>query len=252
MEPNYKKVIIIDDEADGRDIIALLLEQNFPDLQLDGSADGVSSGLALISRVQPDIIFLDVEMPDGKAFDLLQACPGLQAAVILVTAYDQYALQAIKASVLDYLLKPVSRDEFVQAVHKALKTRHTGKVPDWSALLENVNRHLTVRKIRIPTLNGFSLVNTDDIVRCEASGNYTIISFTDQSRITASQNLGEYETELRSYGFIRIHHKHLININYIQEYNKGKKGGGFVTLKSRETLEVSSRRRAALFQAFEK
>lgn len=251
MEPLIK-IVIIDDEADGRNIIALLLEQHFPFLQLKGYAENVTEGLKLIKEVKPDLIFLDVEMPDGTGFDLLSACNGLQPQVILVTAHNHYALTAIKASVLDYLLKPVSREEFITAVNKALNRYKQEEKTDLSVLLESVNRHLKIRKVRIPTLSGFSLVNADDIVRCEASGNYTIISFADHTRIIASQALGEYEAELKNYGFVRIHHKHLININKVLEYNKGKVGGGFVTLTGREVLEVSARRKADFLHAFGK
>jgi two-component system, LytTR family, response regulator len=249
MEPIIKTVII-DDEADGRNIIALLLEQHFPFLQLNGCAENVKEGLKLVREIKPDLIFLDVQMPDGTGFDLLSACCDLQPQVILVTAYNHYAITAIKASVLDYLLKPVNREEFITAVNKALNKYRKEDKTDLSVLLESVNRHLTIRKVRIPTLSGFSVVSADDIVRCEASGNYTIISFADQTKIVASQTLGEYEAELKSYGFVRIHHKHLININKVLEYNKGKAGGGFVTLTGREVLEVSARRKANFLHAF--
>ncbi len=252
MEP-FTKVIIIDDEPDGRNIIALLLEQNFPTLYLAGQAENVAEGINLIRNLKPDLIFLDVEMPDGTAFDLLEACNSLSMNVILVTAHNHYAIKAIKASVLDYLLKPVNREDFITAVNHALgKTKRGNDTPDLTAMLESVNRHLKIRKIRIPTLNGFSLVNADDIVRCEASGNYTIISFTDSSKITASQTLGDYESELKGYGFVRIHHKHLININQVLEYSKGKSGGGYVTLTGREVLEVSARRKADFLQVLGK
>ncbi len=250
MEPLIK-IAIIDDEADGRNIIALLLEEHFPALKIVGCAANVAGGLKLIAEMKPDIIFLDVEMPDGSGFDLLAACNGQQPQVILVTGYNHYALAAIKASVLDYLLKPVSRQEFVEAVNKALGKFKQQDKTDLSFMLESVNRYLKIRKVRIPTLNGFSLVNADDIVRCEASGNYTIISFADQTKITASRTLGEYEAVLKAYGFVRVHHKHLININNVLEYNKGKTGGGFVTMTGREVLEVSARRKADFLHAFE-
>jgi two-component system, LytTR family, response regulator len=251
MEPLIKAVII-DDEADGRNILALLLEQHFPFLQLNGFAENVMKGVKLVREVKPDLIFLDIEMPDGTGFDLLSTCSDIQSHVILVTAHNHYALKAIKASVLDYLLKPVNREEFIVAVNKALNKYKKEDKTDLSLLLESVNRHLTIRKVRIPTLSGFSLVNADDIVHCEASGNYTIINFENHTKIVASQALGEYEAELKNYGFVRIHHKHLININKVLEYNKGKAGGGFVTLAGREVLEVSARRKANFIHAFGK
>lgn len=250
MDTPNTKVVIIDDEADGRNIIALHLERLFPSLTLAGQADSVAGGLHLVRQTEPGLVFLDVEMPDGNAFDLLAACRGMQAQFILVTAYDQYALQAIRASVLDYLLKPVNKEELVQAVHKALQRQGAPGYPDLDMLMTSMHRRLKIRKIRIPTLQGFTLVNADDIVRCEAAGNYTVLLLTDRSRIVASRPLGDYESELKDYGFARIHHKHLVNLSQVIEYNKGKNGGGYVTLQGREILEVSARKKAALLQAF--
>lgn len=245
----FSKAAIIDDETDGRYIISHLLKQYFPDIQIIGEAANVAEGTVLIGSMKPDLVFLDVEMPDGTAFDLLSAHDQLSCHVILTTAHDHYAIQAIRASVLDYLLKPVDEEEFIHAVKKALTVQQPKENISSSTLLLDVYKHLVIRKVRIPTLNGFVLVNTDEIVRCEASGNYTIIFFTDQRSITACRKLGEYEEELKGYGFIRIHKKHLVNINQIIEYNKGKSGGGYITLHRRQVLEVSARRKADLINA---
>lgn len=246
MEKTSIRAVIIDDETDGRNIIAHLANRFFPEIQLAGQAKNVAQGLALINATEPDLIFLDIEMPDGNAFDLLSACGDLRAQVILVTAYSHYAIKAIRASILDYLLKPITKDEFETAVGKALtKIReHLVLAPD--ALMATLCKHLTLRKVRIPTLSGFTLIDVDDIVRCEASGSYTSIFFSDHKSVLACRKLGEYEAELKQYGFIRIHHKHLININQIIEYNKGDKGGGYITLKGRETFEVSARKKTEL------
>lgn len=245
------KAVIIDDETDGRNVVALLLKELFPEVLLAGEAGNVADGLGLIRTTKPDLIFLDVEMPDGNAFDLLSSCHGLQAQVILVTAFDTYAVKAIKASVLDYLLKPVNRNELREAVNKALARKKHEQLTDLPALLMSMQQHLMIRKIRIPTLSGFSLATVDDILRCEAAGNYTTIVFTDASRITACRTLAGYEEELKGYGFIRIHHKHLINGSRVVEYNRGKKGGGYVTLQGGETLEVSARKKTDLLNAFD-
>lgn len=247
MEMPFRKAVIIDDEADGRNMIALLLAQFFPGIELAGQAENITQGHALISTTHPDLIFLDIEMPDGNAFDLLSLYNPLPADVILVTAYDHYAIKAIKSAVLDYLLKPVNKEEFIAAVNKALMKRKQ-EHNNLSELLLSVQKHLVVRKIRIATLNGFMLANVDDIIRCEASGNYTIFVFTDRAHITACRSLGEYEEELKGYGFVRIHHKHLVNVNHIAEYNKGKKGGGYVIMHGKEILEVSARKKAELIR----
>lgn len=247
METSFKAVII-DDEADGRNIISLLLTANFPGIRIAGQAEDVRSGIELIENTRPDMIFLDIEMPDGNAFDLISGCPDRIDNVILVTGYDHYAIKAIKSSVIDYLLKPVDKKEFVAAVEKAIgrKKKEQYAMSSIPALLEEV-RKSGIRKTRIPTLQGFILVNVDDILRCEASGNYTIIHFTDQKQLIASRTLGEYEEELKSFGFVRLHHKHVVNINQIKEYNKGKNGGGYIILHgSGEMLEVSARKKAQL------
>jgi two-component system, LytTR family, response regulator len=249
MDKTNIRAVIIDDEMDGRNIIALLLQQFFPNIFLEGQAENVTQGINLVKMQEPDLIFLDVEMPDGNAFDLLASCGNLKSHVILVTAHEHYSLKAIKASVMDYLLKPVNKNEFVIAVNKALTKTIQENNSDQSVSLSNLYKHLMIKKLRIPTLTGFSLVNIEDIVRCEASGNYTLIFFADKKTITASRTLGEYEDELKTYGFVRIHHKHLINVMYILEYNKGKSGGGYVTLQGREVLEVSIRKKADLLNA---
>jgi two-component system LytT family response regulator len=241
-------VIIVDDEADGRNIISLLLKQRYNNLIVIGEAESVVEGIALINTTKADLIFLDVEMPDGNAFDIISHCDVTSAQIILVTAYDHYAIKAIKASVLDYILKPVNKDDFFIAVDRALKSIDQ-KVPiDLSTLISNMQKHLIIRKIRIPTISGFTVVNVDDILRCEASSNYTIVKFINHSEVIACRTLGEYEEELKGYGFVRIHHKHLININHIVEYNKGK-GGGYIVLYDRQILEVSARKKADLLNA---
>lgn len=245
MDPFFIKAAIVDDEIDGRNIIGFLLKQFFPNIEVTGQAGNVAEGAALIQSSKPDLVFLDVEMPDGNAFDLLAACPNWQGQVILVTAHDHYAIKAIKASVLDYLLKPVDEEEFVKAVNKALKDKSQGQGTNSASLLD-IYKHLMIRKLRIPTLSGFTLVNIDDVVYCEASGNYTVLFFTNRSKIMVSRKLGEYEEELKAYGFIRVHNKHLINTSHIIEYNKGKSGGGYVILAGRVMVEVSARRKAVL------
>lgn len=252
MSTHTYKAVIIDDNDHSRHIISRLLQESFPGISIAGQAGTVADAVALLSETIPDIIFLDVELPDGSGFDILRHYPSLPAQVILVTAFDHYALKAIKASVIDYVLKPVSDREFTDAVQKALvrcrdKDRQAN---DFSDLLSRFHNQLTIRKIKIPTLNGFALADIDDIIRCEATDNYTILFFGKDSPKTVSRTLGTYEEELRDYGFVRIHHKHLINICQVAEYNKGKSGGGYVVMKDKVVLEVSVRKKDQLIHAF--
>jgi len=247
MEKPTTRAVIIDDEQDGQNIIALLLQQFFPEISVEGRAANVMQGIQLIKTLQPDLVFLDVEMPDGDAFDVLSACRDSVAQVILVTGHEHYSLKAIKASVMEYVMKPVNKEEFIAAVYKALTYICQNKASSLS--IGNIYKHLMIKKVRIPTLTGFSLVSAEEIIRCEATGSYTTIFLNGKKTITACKTLGEYEEELNLYGFVRIHRKHLINVQYIIEYHKGKSGGGYVTLQGREVLEVSIRKKGELLQA---
>ncbi|WP_118974862.1 LytR/AlgR family response regulator transcription factor [Taibaiella koreensis] len=247
------KAMIVDDDEHSRQIIKHLLIDYFPDIEVAGIAGSVADALPLLPALAPDILFLDVELPDGTGFDILRRYPTLDAQVILITAFDHYALKAIKASVIDYVLKPVSETEFTVAVKKALGRcrEESSATGDLSMLLSSLQRQMSVRKVRLPTMNGFVLADIDDIIRCEATDNYTILFFSQASPRTVSRTLATYEEELSGFGFIRIHHKHLINIRQVTEYHKGKSGGGYVIMKDKAMLEVSVRKKEQLMHAFQ-
>jgi len=247
------KAMIVDDDEHSRQIIKHLLGRYFPAITLCGVADSVTEALPLVPALDPDILFLDVELPDGTGFDFLRHYPATEAQVILITAFDHYALKAIKASVIDYVLKPVSEMEFTAAVKKAMnRCRHEpAAIDDLSVLLDSLQSQLSVRKLRLPTMNGFVLADIDDLIRCEATDNYTALYFAESGMKTVSRTLATFEEELKVYGFIRIHHKHLINIRQVTEYHKGKSGGGYVIMKDKALLEVSVRRKEQLMHAFQ-
>jgi two-component system LytT family response regulator len=252
MNTHFFNAFIIDDDEHSRHIISHLLQESFPEVTITGEVGTVADAVALLSETVPDIIFLDVELPDGSGFDILRQYSTLKSQVILVTAFDHYAIKAVKASVIDYVLKPVNENEFGVAVRKALeKCRDKGnQVNDFSELLTRFHNQLTIRKIKVPTLNGFILADIDDIIRCEATDNYTVLFFNKDAPKTVSRTLATYEEDLKEYGFIRIHHKHLINIRQVSEYNKGKSGGGYVVMKDKVVLEVSVRKKDQLLHAF--
>lgn len=252
MSTHIYNCFIIDDDEHSKQFLLHLIKASFPELHVIGQAGTVADAVTLLSETVPDIIFLDVELPDGTGFDILRQHISLSSQVILITAFDQYALKAIKASVIDYVLKPVNENEFRSAVQKALtKCRDNDKpVNDFSELLTRFHNQMIVRKIKLPTLHGFILADIDDITRCEATDNYTILYFDKQGPKTVSRTLATYEEELKDYGFIRIHHKHLINIRQVAEYNKGKIGGGYVVMKDKVVLQVSVRKKDQLLHAF--
>ncbi|HCA09954.1 MULTISPECIES: LytTR family DNA-binding domain-containing protein [unclassified Chryseobacterium] len=224
---------IIDDEQDGRDYIALLLENEFPDIQIVFQVSSVEEAYINLSKNTPDIIFLDVQLKDGTAFDLLSQFREVDAQIIFITAFENFAIQAIKNSAADYLLKPIRKMDFIIAVNKVLENMKKNKNSSNISLNEN--------KISLPTLQGFKLTNITDIIRCEADSSYTTFYLTDKTKIIVSKTLHEFEEQLTKYNFFRIHHKHLINLFHLKEYIKGK--GGQVVMADNSILDVSVRKK---------
>jgi two-component system LytT family response regulator len=224
---------IIDDEQDGRDYIALLLENEFPDIQTVFQASSVEEAYIFLSKNTPDILFLDVQLTDGTAFDLLSKFREIESQIIFITAFENFAIQAIKNGATDYLLKPIKKMDFIIAVNKALDNIRKSKNISGSSLNEN--------KISLPTLQGFKLTNINDIIRCEADSSYTTFYLTDKTKVIVSKTLHDFEEQLTKYNFYRIHHKHLINLFHLREYIKGK--GGQVVMADQSVLDVSVRKK---------
>lgn len=247
MKTKNFSALIMDDEEDAREIIALLLEQHFPQIEIVGKAESVADASHLLAIHGPDIVFSDIEMPDGSGFDLLERFPSHNALVIFITAYDTYAIKAIKAAAHDYVLKPVNREEFRQTVNKAIGKLERGQ------LERNVSTTLTntsadVKKIAIPNLTGYDFVDIDSIIWCEATGNYTTIYFSKRPKVVVSKTLSLFENDLAKHGFCRIHHKYLVNLNQVTNFSKGKSGGN-ITLSDKTNLEVSARKKTILLKA---
>jgi two-component system, LytTR family, response regulator len=230
--------IIIDDEPKGRLALREKLLAYCPEvLILDEAANG-QDALVLIKRHKPQLIFLDIEMPKMNAFEMLNALPEKNFHIIFTTAYDQYAIKAIKYAAFDYLLKPIDIEELKTAVAKA------GTVKNNQTLLqaELLSQHLLhpkrqFAKLAIPTLEGILFFNTADIVHLEANSNYTNIHFVTNPKVTASKTLKEFEELLPADTFFRTHHSHIINLNYIKRYIKGD--GGQIELTNGTLVDVS-------------
>lgn len=232
---------IIDDEQDGRDYISLLLENEFPEIQVDSQASSVEEAYIYLTKNTPDILFLDIQLTDGTAFDLLSKFKEIQSQIIFITAFENFAIQAIRNEAVDYLLKPIKKIDFISAVNKALENNKKNKI--------SLSKHSGQNKINLPTLQGFKLINIADIIRCEADSNYTTFYLTDKTRILVSKTLHEFEERLSEHHFFRIHHKHLINIDYLKEYIKGK--GGQVIMLDNTILDVSVRKKNDFLQRLE-
>lgn len=206
-------------------------------------AENIEDAEKLIYKLQPSLVFLDVQIQDKTGFDLLTRIPKRNFEVIFTTAFDKYAVQAFKFSAIDYLLKPIDADELKEAVNKVAAKPMQNQVPEkMETLLHNIkNLQAANKRICIPTVNGLLFIQVNDILYCQGEANYTHIHLLNKQKILVAKTLKEYEELLADCNFFRIHNSHLINLAYIKSYNRGK--GGSVTLTNGAELEVSTRRK---------
>jgi two-component system LytT family response regulator len=242
------RAVIIEDEKNSREALTELLSRYCRQVEVLAEADGLNGGRAAIRRYHPDIIFLDILMPDGSGFKLLEETGDIDFDVIFVTAFDQYAIQAIKYSALDYLLKPVIPEELVAAVEKAEKKKLSKeKNRNIQVLLENIRSGVEKpRKIVLSTADKIHVVEVDHILRCESDNYYTKFFFTDGKTLLVSRTLKEHETLLSGHDFIRPHKSHLVNTKYIKGYLKHD--GGFIQMTDGSQIPVSRRKREQIIE----
>jgi len=242
--------IIIDDEEMSRRTLLTLLTNYIPSVQILGQAANAKEAFDLIQNEQPDLVFLDIEMPNGSGFDLLNLFPKITFEVIFVTAFDQYAIKAIKFCALDYLLKPIDAEELKTAVQKVNeKLGQPTPSPQYDMLFENLkNDSDPNNRIALPSINGLEFVKVKQIIRCEADGRYTRFHLENESQKLVTKNLKEVTLLLESYSFFRIHHSHLINIHKITKYYKGD--GGYVVMEDGSSIDVSRRKKDAFLNLF--
>ncbi len=241
-----KTAIIIDDELKGRVALSRKLYDYCKDVSLTGEAENGEEGIKLIEKLKPDIVFLDIEMPRMNGFDMLHRLPEKNFDLIFTTAYDQYAIKAIKYAAFDYLLKPVDIEELKLAVSKSnAQNRNTEKKLE--VLDQNLHGKTILNKIAIPSLDGLLFFNIADIVHLEANSNYTAIYFSNRPKLIASKTLKDFEDLLPTDIFFRTHHSHLINLNYIKRYIKGD--GGQIELQDGTFVDVARRKKEEFLKA---
>ena len=239
------KAIIVEDELASRETLAVYLSKYCPDVQLMGMAESVSTGLELINRAKPDIVFLDIEMPRGNAFDLLEQLGDVDFDIVFVTAFSNYAIKAINMSASYYILKPVDIDELVNAVEKIKKSKTEKKqLRPTKVLLENLKTNEGHHKIALPLLDGLEVVQVKDIVRCQANDNFTDFHFRDKKKMMICRTLKFYEELLTTSGFLRVHKSHLVNLDHIKKYLKGK--GGQLLMDDESVIDVSPQKKEEL------
>lgn len=241
------KAIIVDDEQHCIDALQTMLQKKCPGVQVIGWAKSVREAKEMIDELQPDLVFLDVEMPYQNGFELLKLFEKVHFDVIFTTAYEQYALKAIKFNALDYLLKPFSVKELQDALEKCrekkLNRPKDQGISPMEVFLQNMKTiQQTHKKIALPTINGLVFMPVQNIVRCESTGNYTRIFFTDKKNLMVSRPLKEFEELLSDVDFFRVHNSHLINMQQMQSYIQGE--GGFALMSDGTQVEVSRRRKA--------
>ena len=242
------KALIVDDEKDSREILANYLKKYCPDVTVCGLGESVSTGLEAIKKHQPDILFLDIEMPYGNGFDLLEKCADLTFETVFVTAFDNYAIQALNQSAAYYFLKPIDIDELQKAVEKIKAERATDSYTQHAKiLLDNISNN-TPQKIMLPTMEGFEIVTVSSILYCEAVDNFTRFFFENGPTLLICRTLKHFEDILKPHRFFRIHRSYLINPSYVVRYSKGK--GGFVTMKNNKELEVSANKKKEFLELF--
>lgn len=242
------KVIIVDDEPAIRSAISNLLKEKCPDISIIASVGTVEDGYLAVVRESPHLLFLDVELTDGTGFDLLNKIGQPDFRVIFVTGHQEYALNAIKVSALDYIMKPFDQEELLSAVEKARKVINIEEEAlKLKALSENLKDGKSMKRIILRTADHLQLVSVSDIVRAEAESNYTMFRLTGGKKILVSRTLKEFDAMLSRSGMIRVHQSHLVNISYIDKLVK--RDGGYLLLKDGTEIPVSPNLRQAVMQA---
>lgn len=244
---NKIKTLLIDDEPRGLTSLQKLLQLNCAEVEVVAGCTNPDEAIIKIVQLQPQLVFLDIAMPGKSGFDMLQELPEINFEIIFVTAHNNYMIQAFHFSAVDYLLKPVEDELLIEAVRRAAKRindkNNGGQI---ETLLHNIRNKGNSHKMKlgIPSLKGFQVIDIQDIIYCEASGNYTNFHFTNHPIICASKPIHEYEELLTDSNFVRIHKSFVVNLEQVKEYIRGE--GGSVILSNGHEVEVSRRKKDIL------
>ncbi|HTO36577.1 MAG TPA: LytTR family DNA-binding domain-containing protein [Flavobacterium sp.] len=242
--------ILVDDDKNLREGMKALLSRNAPEIRILGEAENVSDAVSVIDGLNPQVVFLDIQLADGTGFDILEKLTEkngkIASQVVFITAHEQYAIKAFRFSALDFLLKPVDPDELQKVIEKIKNTvKKNDTFSHIDLLLENIRKKVdNFKRIALSTTDGIHLFDVSDIIRCESTDNYTTFHIRNSKPILISKTLKEYEELLSEQGFERIHQSHLINLAYLKSYIK--KDGGYVIMSDNSNLPVSQRKKDRL------
>ncbi len=246
------KAVIVDDEAAARDTLSALLREFFPEVSIVGTAEDGEEGLRVLLDLQPELVFLDIEMPRLSGIEMMKQIGAREFEVVFTTAHKSYTLDAIKFSALDYLLKPIGVEDLSTVIKKVRERKHSRSLVERLKILEEHLQGVSNRSMRIalPAKEGLEVVNVSSIIRCEGDNNYTYFYFEGGKKLLVSKTLREYERLLSDAGFFRIYQSHLINLYHVDQYIRGR--GGSVKMTDGELLTVSRDRKKDLLNLLSK
>jgi len=241
------KAILVDDEMHCLDTLSILIKDYCPEVEIAEQCSSAKNALAAIEKNQPALVFLDIEMPVMNGFELLEQFKEIKFSVIFTTSYDQYALKAIRFSAIDYLLKPIDREELRNAVQK-VKDRFQVPIPQQLEILMEKLRQPSnaINKIALPTMEGLQMIPIDSIVSCESDDNYTHFKLKNGKKLLVTRSLKEIEESLEQHSFVRVHRSYLVNLNEIEKYIKGE--GGYLVMSDGTTIDVARNKKETLLR----
>lgn len=245
------RTVIIEDEIHLREINRMMLESNFPDIEIVGETGKVDEAVALIQNLKPNLVLCDIELEDGNCFQVLQKCKPYDFRPVFITAFNQYAIKAIKFSAIDYILKPVNEFEFCEAVQRAIDS-----IPEETAemqtdnLMSHMNNGSADKKVVLRTTDAMHLVDLNEILFCKSDNSYTTFFLKEKKEITVSKSIKEFAELFSDYNFLRPHQSYLVNLQGITKIDKTD--GGFIIMENGTEIPISSRRKQAIFEELEK
>lgn len=249
---NPLKIIIVDDEESARGTLKALLGATGEVVDIIGEAANVKDGIELVKKSDFDLLFLDIQMPDGTGFNLLESCTDYNFEVVFTTAFDKYAIRAFDFSAIGYLLKPINIEELENALIrvKSISDKKQNNKSDQIELLQEIfkSQEKKLENIAVPTVDGFEIIKLDELVRCEGDRNYTNFVLSDGSSFLSSKTLKKYEDLLKDDRFLRIHKSHLINLKHVRRYIKGD--GGSVEMSDGAVIHISREKKEAFNKYF--
>ncbi|MGE5108778.1 MAG: LytR/AlgR family response regulator transcription factor [Sphingobacteriales bacterium] len=238
------RAILVDDEPDGIRTLKKMLELNCPEVEIEATCSNAIVAKQKVEEIRPDLIFLDIRMPGKSGLDLMEELAVMNFEVIFVTAHNEYLLQALQFSAVDYLMKPVDEDRLVEAVQRVKKRlKHKKTAAQTEVLLHNINKAGSPSEMRLclPTQKGFTIVKLEEILYCEAQRSYTLFRLINNKSIMISKPLFDYDKLLTDTIFLRVHKSFLINLLHVKEYTRGE--GGTVVMSNGMEIEVSRRKK---------